>query len=447
MKTRDKYYILNLGCPKNEIDGQSIEHHLVQRGLTKAEPWDADILIVNTCGFIDDAKRESIDEILRLAQFKRDEKLLAVTGCLSQRYREELKEELPEVDYFFGISEPEEIVATLVSSNSGSVNCTFDTQKIYKPSLGRFIDPGIHYAHVKISDGCDNHCSYCAIPSIRGAYRSRQLDDIVREVDFLLSKDIKEIILVGQETTRYGQDFRDKSIDLPFLVKELSGDKRLKWLRILYAHPARTEDSLLSVIAGNKQVCSYLDLPLQHISNKMLKTMNRHVTTEQVESLVSRIRTNYSEIALRTSFIIGHPGETERDFEKLMNFVEIARFDHLGCFIYSEEEGTVSANNPEKVDIEVAQERYDQLMLLQSSISEERNNTLLGRSAEAIIDEYDQSEHVYLCRLQTQAPEIDGLVELEANNSLLTTGDFVNIKITDYDMYDLKAVIDQSSSL
>ncbi len=447
MKRASKYYLLNLGCPKNEVDGRSLEYHLRNGGLSPSEPEDADILIVNSCGFIDDAKRESIDEILRLAECRRSGAILAVTGCLSQRYREELKEEIPEIDYLFGISSPAETAKILLTKNAENIDCTFEIEGSYRIGEGRYIDSKSHYAYVKIADGCDNHCSYCAIPSIRGDYRSRPIDDIKKEVDFLLSQGVKEIILVAQETTRYGQEFKDKSSNLEFLIKELISDKRLKWLRLLYAHPARVTDSLLETIAQNNQVCSYLDLPLQHISDNMLKKMNRGITSARIKSLLKQIKNGFPEIALRTTFIIGHPGESEDDFRQLTEFVEQAQFNSVGCFIYSEEESTASANMSDKVEIEVARERMEQLMLIQSTIVEDHNGRLVGRIKPVIVDSYESDYDVYVCRLETQSPEIDGYVELDGRSGNPKVGSFVNAEITGFDMYDLKAKIEDNSGL
>ncbi|MBD3234657.1 MAG: 30S ribosomal protein S12 methylthiotransferase RimO [candidate division Zixibacteria bacterium] len=447
MKRALKFYLLNLGCPKNEVDGQSLEYHLRNAGCLPSEPEKAGILIVNSCGFIDDAKRESIDEILRLAECKHDSAILAVTGCLSQRYREELKEEIPEVDYLFGISSPAEIAEVLLTGNAENIDCTFEIEGGYQVGEGRYIDPKSHYAYMKIADGCDNHCSYCAIPSIRGQYRSRPLDDIEKEADFLLSKGVRELILVAQETTRYGQEFEDKSLNLEFLIRELISDKRLGWLRLLYAHPARVTDSLLETIANNKQVCSYLDLPLQHISDKMLRKMNRGVTSADIKLLVSRIKNNFPDIALRTTFIVGYPGETDEDFEQLAEFVDQVQFDSLGCFLYSEEEGTASAKATGKVDREIAQERLEQLMLIQSTIVEDRNRQLVGKVKPVIVDSYESEYNAYLCRLERQSPEIDGYVVLQSGDRNPKVGSIVNVRITDFDMYDLKAKIEDNSGL
>ena len=438
MKKPRTYYLLNLGCPKNEIDGHSLEYLLIKRGLSASEPEDADILIVNTCGFIEAAKRESIHEILRLAQFKSRDNILAITGCLSQWYREELANEFPEADYIFGISSREAVTDMLISGAGENIDCTFEIGETYEPDTGRII-PETPYAYIKIADGCDNRCSYCAIPFIRGSYRSRSPDDILSEVDYLLSNGIKELILVAQETTRYGKDLRG-NISLETLIAEITSDDRLKWLRLLYAHPARTTQSLLEKIAGDAKICSYLDIPLQHISDNMLKRMNRNVTSSDIESLIYGIRNDFPDIALRTTILLGHPGETEDDFLGLMDFIEKTRFENLGCFVYSEEEQTASAEMGHRVPEETAYERYDRLMMLQSEIAEENNRQLCGRTYNTIVDEFDEENEIYYCRLESQAPEIDGHVELSFHENELNRGDFVNIKINGYDLYDLKAV-------
>ncbi|PJA29582.1 MAG: 30S ribosomal protein S12 methylthiotransferase RimO [candidate division Zixibacteria bacterium CG_4_9_14_3_um_filter_46_8] len=446
MKRPRTYFILNLGCPKNEVDGQSLEFQLIQRGLSPSDPEEADILIVNTCGFIADARQESIDEILRLAQLKHDGTILAVTGCLSQRFRKELLAELSEVDYFFGISSPDTVADILLHQEPKHLDCTFEVSQTYQSSGGRFINPGSPYAYVKIADGCDNLCSYCAIPLIRGGYRSRPIDDVIKEVDFLLSNDIKEIILIAQETTRYGQDLA-RNENLEYLIKEICADDRLKWLRILYAHPARTRKSLLQIIAEENKVCSYLDLPLQHISDNMLSRMNRGITASRIKTLVSSMRNEFPEIALRTTFLLGHPGETQDNFEELSRFVEEARFENLGCFVYSEEEQTASAAMENKISSEIASERYEQLMLIQSTIAENHNRQRMGKTFQAIVDSLDSAENIYNCRLQSQSPDIDGNVRLVGYPRQLKPGDFANIKITGYDLYDLDAIIADETAL
>ncbi|MCP4634052.1 MAG: 30S ribosomal protein S12 methylthiotransferase RimO [candidate division Zixibacteria bacterium] len=444
MKKPSKYYILNLGCPKNEVDGQSLEYYLVKHGLTSAEPDNADILIINTCGFIEAAKRESIDEIFRLASLKGDDKILAVTGCLSQRYRDELTKDIPEIDYIFGIYAPEKTAMALVTGDNKKADYSFKYENYYEPLEGRILSPGSHYAYLKISDGCENHCSYCAIPQIRGNYRSRPMAEILKEADYLLSNDVKEVILVAQDTTQYGTGSQDEA-KLKDLLNELSVDSRLKWLRLLYAHPARVSKPLLDTISKKDNICSYLDIPLQHVTDNMLKRMNRKVTSRHIKSLLNFIRQDYPEIALRTTFLLGHPGETESDFEELVQFIEEYRFEHIGCFTYSEEEDTVSAKMNNKVDDETANKRYDILMSTQSTIVEERNNELVGKRFEAIVDEYDETDDIYYCRLENQSPEIDSSVLLKSAGKKLNSGEFISIKIRDYNIFDLEGILSDNS--
>jgi ribosomal protein S12 methylthiotransferase len=446
MNTSSKYHILNLGCPKNEVDGQSLEYEFIKRGWITGGPDKADVIIVNTCGFIETAKQESIDEILRLSRIKNGNASLAVIGCLSQRYRRELEAELPEADFVLGLSSPATIVKILTSGENKGVESTFEIGACYEIPDGRIVDTSKPYAYLKIADGCDNRCSYCAIPLIRGPYRSRPPDNILSEFDYLLDQGIKEIILVAQDTTRYGRDlYGDFSLEL--LLDEITCDDRLKCLRILYAHPARVSISLLEKIADNDKICNYLDLPLQHASDNMLKRMNRGISSKQVKSLVSDIRNNFPEIALRTTFLLGHPGEKENDFDELIHLVEQSRFENLGCFVYSEEEGTPSSSQRRKVNHRIADDRYDRLMLLQSEIVEEKNSSLIGLTDTVMVDEYDKDGDIYYCRSQSQAPEIDGQVLLDTDSKSLRVGDFIDIRITGYDMYDLNAIIESEKDI
>jgi ribosomal protein S12 methylthiotransferase len=434
------YYILNLGCPKNEVDGQSLEYHLLKRRLRSADPEEADVLIVNTCGFIEPAKSESIDEILRLSGLKKEGAVLAVTGCLSQRYRDELEDELTEADFIFGLSAPETVAEAVVSGEKKDIDRTFEIKPGYEISEGRTAKPGSQFAYLKIADGCDNRCNYCAIPLIRGPYRSRPVDDILSEADYLLSSDIREIILVAQETTRYGYDLYD-DIGLTDLIGMLTTDSRLRWLRILYTHPARIDIPLLEAIADNGRICDYLDIPLQHISDNMLTIMNRKVTSSRIRSLVKTIRHGFPQIALRTTFLVGHPGETEADFEELLNFVEENRFEHLGIFVYSPEEGTVSFGMAGKVESSIADERYDRLMAVQSEIVERKNEEMIGRTLPVVIDEYDDYNGAYLCRSQYQAPDIDGYIRLADDNYHLRVGDYIDLRIIGHYNFELEGAL------
>lgn len=434
------YYILNLGCPKNEVDGQSLEYHLIKRRLRSADPEEADVLIVNTCGFIEPAKSESIDEILRLSGLKKEGAVLAVTGCLSQRYRDELEDELTEADFIFGLSAPEAAAQTIVSGEKEDIDRTFEIKSIYEISEGRAVKPGSQFVYLKIADGCDNRCNYCAIPLIRGPYRSRPVDDILSEADYLLSSDIREIILVAQETTRYGYDLYD-DIGLTDLIGMLTTDSRLRWLRILYTHPARVDIPLLEATADNGKVCDYLDIPLQHISDNMLNRMNRKVTSSRIRNLVKTIRRDFPQIALRTTLLVGHPGETEADFEELLGFVEESRFEHLGIFVYSPEEGTVSFGMKERVENSTADARYDRLMAVQSEIVERKNEEMIGRTLPVVIDEYDDYNGAYLCRSQYQAPDIDGYIPLVDDNYHLRVGDYIDLRIIGHYNFELEGAL------
>jgi ribosomal protein S12 methylthiotransferase len=419
-----KVHLLSLGCPKNLVDSGHLLEKLRCRGLCySSDPDEADIIMVNTCGFIEDAKRESIEEILRLAKFSGKEgRKLVVFGCLAKRYGEELAREIPEIDALWGVDEADEIVEYCSRNVRG------------RAGRGEsFTDSA--YAYLKIAEGCDRRCSYCVIPKIRGACRSRKPQDVIREAKALIGAGRKELIMIAQDVTSYGKDL--KGYDLSRLIKEVSsidGDFRI---RLLYLYPSAVDERLLETIASEEKVCKYVDVPLQHSERKILKLMGRGGSRSYYEKLISRIREVIPDVSIRTSLIVGFPQETEEDFEGLLKFIGKMKFDRLGAFKYSREEGTAAYALKGQVPLRVKEERYRRVMELQSEISADLNEKLVGRTFRAIIDEVD--ENVAVARTCSQAPEIDGVVFIE--DPKLEKGTFVNVEITGAYDYDLKGAV------
>jgi len=410
------------------------------RRLTQSAD-DADIVIVNTCGFIDAAKEESLEEILTLAQKKkssRQELKIVVAGCLAQRYGKELLAEIAEVDLFIGTGE----VGNIVQHIKNLDNADFRRQGIIsKPKFlmnyhhPRIIPAKAASAYIKISDGCSNCCTYCAIPSIRGRARSRMPKDILREAELLAVRGVKEIIIIGQDTTAYGKDLKSQP-RLAQLLKEMARIRGIRWIRLLYAHPAHISNDLMEVIAEENKICSYIDLPIQHIDDHILKTMNRRVTAAQIKAVITQARNIIPELALRTSFIVGFPGETQKRFEKLLNFVRETKFDHLGVFTYSREEGTTAANIKTQIPKIEKDRRHDLIMTEQIAISHSINNSLIGTMQEVIIEEKsDRPDFDLIGRSRRQAPEIDGITYLKGTNAKISS--IIKCKIISADDYDL----------
>jgi len=439
---QNKVRIISLGCPKNLIDSEVMGGLLNQSGHQLVDQNDsADIVIVNTCAFINPAKEEAIEEILTLAEEKKKNNLrlrIVVAGCLAQRYGRELFAEMPEVDLFIGTGE----VGNIVSHIS-----KLDQEKykraaiITKPDfLMNFQHPRILSsttvsAYLKISDGCSNHCSYCAIPSIRGTARSRQPDDILREAEILAQRGIKEIIITAQDTTNYGRDLKSRP-QLSTLLNDMAKIKGVKWIRLLYAHPARVTEDLLETIATNEKICRYIDLPIQHIDDDILEAMNRKVTGAKIKKVIAQAREIIPGVGLRTSLIVGFPGETKKRFEKLIDFVDEMKFDHLGVFTYSKEEGTIAASLTSHVSEKEKELRRETIMNEQAAISGAINKTLIGSIQEVLIEEKsDHSDYAYMGRCRRQSPEIDGVTYLKISKAPI--GSIVKCKITAADEYDL----------
>jgi len=428
-----KVSIVSLGCSKNLVDSELILGSLKSAGYEiSSSEEDADVIIVNTCGFIGDAKRESISTIIELSEYKRHGKCekLIVTGCLVERYADELKRELPEVDSFWGTGNLLKI---------GEVLRKEKLKKIYKSSPGTIYDPDSprvlttpsHTAYVKVSEGCSRTCSFCIIPKMRGQMKSRPLDSIAGEVKNLADLGVKEINLIAQDMTSYG---RDIGTDLETLLRELAKSDGIKWIRIHYCYPWGFTDSLVKLISEEEKILPYIDMPLQHINDRILKLMGRHTTSKRIRNIIHKLRTEIDNLVLRTTFIVGFPTETEDEFNELLDFVEEAKFDRGGAFKYSQEEGTRAGEMEEQVPDEVKEERYERLMEVQSEVSLNKNRALIGTIHEGFIEGIENGN--YIARISSQAPEVDGVTYIKRDRKL-KTGNLVRIKITDADIYDL----------
>lgn len=433
-----KIGIVSLGCPKNLVDSETMLGliHEEKYEITN-DPSEAEIIIVNTCGFIESAKEESINTILQMAEYKKSGscKYIIVTGCLSQRYAEELFSELPEADAIAGVEVYDEIGSIIKRVMNGERFIMLERSKpdvIYTSKetfLPRILTTPSYTAYLKIAEGCDNCCSYCAIPKIRGPYRSKPMEQVLKEAKALADNGVKELIVVAQDTTRYGEDLPEGKLLLADLLKELNKIESLKWIRVMYCYPNNFTDELIETFASLDKVCKYVDLPLQHASNRLLASMNRYDTREEVEMLLAKLRKRIPGIVIRTTFIVGFPGETDADFEELKEFVEQQRFENAGVFAYSQEEGTVAGAMPNQIPDEIKQERYHELMALQAQISEEIHKDTEGQTLEVLVEgiEEDGSGFHY-GRSYREAPDIDGLVFIE-NPGDIKPGCFVKVNI------------------
>jgi ribosomal protein S12 methylthiotransferase len=423
--------LITLGCAKNTVDSEHLLYQLKKNGyqVFHESKVHRPVTIINTCGFINDAKQESVETILNLIEAKKQGSIdiLIVMGCLTQRYKKELKEELPEVDYFFGVEEQKVIVKTL--------NGKYDENKYYK----RTLSTPKHYAYLKIAEGCNRKCSFCSIPLIRGNYTSIPIEKIKKELNFLLQQGVKEINLIAQDLSYYGYDIYKEYL-LPELVEELS-KMNPYWLRLLYTFPANFPYGILPVIKHNENVCNYVDIPVQHISDAVLKNMRRDITKANTINLLENIRKEIPDVTLRTTLMVGHPGETEKDFQQLLDFVKDFKFDRLGVFTYSEEEGTHSARNFEdEIPESVKNERAEEIMTIQREISAARNQEKVGKTMKIVIDSEDQD--YYYGRTERDAPEVDNEVLVsKKRNPKLKQGKFYDAVITEASDYDLTATI------
>lgn len=431
-----KVGMISLGCPKNQVDGEALLAKLKKAGYEIVNNIeDSDVMIVNTCGFIEQAKKEAIDTILEVAEYKNAGLISAivVTGCLAERYQDEIIKEMPEVDAVLGIGANSDIVKACDKALCGIVTTSFPNKCYLSINDERIISTPSHWAYLKIAEGCDNRCSYCAIPGIRGGFRSRTLESCVDEAKALAQSGVKELILIAQDTTKYGQDLYGK-YSLDILLKELVKIDGIKWIRLFYCYPQRITDSLINVIANEEKVCNYIDIPLQHSDKTVLKNMNRVGDGEDYRALISKMRKAIPDLALRTTFMVGFPGETDEQFENLCKFTEDVKFDKMGCFTFSPEEDTPAYDMQNQTDDDVKVRRQEVLMNKQYSITEELNKQRIGRIYKVIIDTFDGEK--YVGRSYMDSPEIDSGIIFTCDNSL-NIGDFVNVEITDYNGYDL----------
>ena len=412
---------------------------LTQKGFTLTDDeTQADVIVINTCCFIHDAKEESIQNILEMAEYRKSGrcKALIVTGCLAQRYKQEIIDEIEEVDAVIGTTAHDEIFEVIEKTLAGQKELDIqDVDRLVEIDAKRVVTTGGHYAHLKIAEGCDKHCTYCIIPKIRGSYRSVPVERLLKEAQDLADQGVKELILVAQETTLYGVDLYGKK-SLHILLKKLCEIKGIRWIRVLYCYPEEIYDELIETIRDEKKICHYLDLPIQHASDRILKRMGRRTSRAQLEEIIEKLRREIPDIALRTTLITGFPGETQEDHEELMAFVDEMEFDRLGVFTYSQEEDTPAASMEDQIDEEVKKDRQEELMELQQEVSLDKNEEKIGRTMLAMVEGYLSDENVYVARTYADAPGIDGYLFIDTAETLMS-GDFAKVKITGALEYDL----------
>lgn len=428
--------MISLGCPKNQVDGEVLLKKLKDAGFRIAlSIEDSDAVIINTCGFIEAAKTEAIETILEVAEYKNAGIISAiiVTGCLAERYQDEVLKEMPEVDAVVGIGSNSDIVKICQKALCG-VKTSIFPDKCYLPlDDKRLVSTPPHWAYLKISDGCDNKCSYCAIPSIRGSYRERTMESIIEEAAALAESGVKELIVVAQDTTKYGISLYGE-YKLAELLKKLCKLDGIEWIRIFYCYPDKVTDELIDTIAEEEKICSYIDMPLQHCNADILKTMNRSGSYETLSALIAKMRSKIKGLSLRTTFMVGFPGETEEQFEELCDFVKEMKFDKMGCFTFSPEEDTPAYEMDNQIEQEIKNRREEILMDIQYTVTENVNKARVGNTYKVIIDGADGDK--YIGRSYLDSPEIDSGIIINSDKELLP-GDMVNVKITDYNGYDL----------
>lgn len=435
-----KVGVVNLGCDKNRIDSEIIIGNIKEKFEVINEPNNADIIIINTCGFIESSKQESIDTILEMAKYKEDHncKVLIATGCLTQRYGSELLKLIPELDIILGVNDYDKLNDSIEQVLKDNKKVAYTSYSDSNINIGkRVVTTGGTTAYIRISEGCNNKCAYCAIPSIRGKYRSRTIEDILKEASVLAINGYKELILVAQDTTSYGIDIYGEK-KLHTLLNELSKIKSIKWIRILYCYAEELTDEIIDEIANNDKVCKYIDIPIQHISDKILKSMRRKGRNKTITDNINKLRTKVPNVVLRTSLIVGFPGEREEDFEELKDFIKEIKFDKLGVFTYSQEEGTAAADMDEQIDDEIKEMRYHELMALQQQISKELNKNRVGKIYTVLIE--NKEDKMYIGRSYEMAPEIDGEIFIENDNNI-KIGQFIDVEIIKALEYDLIGVV------
>ncbi|MGI9554210.1 MAG: 30S ribosomal protein S12 methylthiotransferase RimO [Thermodesulfobacteriota bacterium] len=431
-----KVSIVSLGCSKNLVDSELIVGDLKKRGHEFTEVENAETIILNTCGFIGDAKKESINTAIELLEYKKNGncKKLILTGCLIERYSEQLKREMPEIDAFWGTGNLSQIHKLLDDEPENFKN--YKPGTLYDPDSPRELLTSSHTAYVKVSEGCSRTCTFCIIPKMRGLMKSRKKDSVKKEISNLADNGVKEINLIAQDMTSYG---RDISTNLEELLLEISSVEKVEWIRLHYLYPWGFTDSLMKVINNEQRIVPYIDMPLQHINDRLLKLMDRRTTKEKTIDIIERLRANIEDLTLRSTFIVGFPGETEKEFEELLDFIEKYKFERAGAFKYSQEEGTGAATLEGQIAEDIKEERLETLMNLQSEVSYGKNNNIIGTKQWGIIEGLEDG--TLYARLSSQAPEVDGITYVDSDNEDLI-GDIVNLKITGCDVYDLYAKLD-----
>ena len=439
-----KILFVSLGCDKNLVDTENMLGILKNKGFEFTDDeWEADIIAINTCCFIGDAKQESINTILEMAEHKKDArcKVLVVAGCLAHRYQDEIIKEIPEVDAFVGTSSYDKIADMInsVLEEKGISNFVEDANRMPMVETDRIVTTPGYYEYLKIAEGCDKHCTYCVIPKVRGSFRSFPIEYLVNQTKKLVEGGVKEIMLVAQETTLYGVDLYGKK-SLPKLLHNLGLIEGLEWIRILYCYPEEINDELIEAIKNEPKVCHYLDMPIQHASDNILKRMGRRTSKQELTDIVAKLRREIPDIALRTTLITGFPGETDVDHEEVMQFIDECEFDRLGVLTYSREEDTVAAQMPDQIDEEIKEKYRDELMQLQQEISADRSAAMIGRIVRVMIEGFIPEDNTYVGRSYKDAPNVDGLVFVECDRELMS-GDFIDVKITGSTEYDLIGTI------
>ena len=433
-----KVGMVSLGCSKNQVDAEIMLALIQENGFELcADAEQCDVVIINTCGFIEDAKKESIETILEFCQMKAEGKIkvVVVTGCLAERYQKEVALEIPEADVVLGIGCNGEIVKAIKQALAGERVVSFADKTLMPLSGNRVLANAPFFAYVKLADGCNNRCAFCAIPLIRGVFRSRPMEDVLDEVKRLAAQGVKEVNVVAQDTTRYGDDLYGRLV-LPELLREICKIDGIRWVRILYCYPDRITDELLEVMAQEEKIVKYVDVPIQHASGEVLRAMNRKGNADTLKALLQKIRDKVPGVVLRTTMIVGFPGETEEQFEELCNFIHEVKFERLGCFTYSREEDTPAAEMADQIDPEVMQRRAEVLMTEQLSIAEEINKTFVGKTFTVMVEDMDEESGLYYGRSYMDAPDIDTKVYFSSEEDLCP-GDFVEVVIENFVEYDL----------
>lgn len=433
-----KIGFVSLGCPKNQLDTEVMLHEVVEAGYEiTSEDIEADIIIINTCAFIESAKKESIDNILDIAWLKTNKNLkgIIVTGCLAERYRDSIFDEMPEVDAVLGVGSIHNIVSAIKKVEAKQKYSSYESKDCVRLGGDRVLTTPEYAAYLKIGEGCDNRCTYCAIPSIRGKYRSRPMEDIIAEAKQLESLGVKEISIIAQDITRYGIDLYGE-YSLAKLLHKITEETNIPWIRLLYCYPDKITDELIAEIRDNDRILKYIDLPLQHISDKVLRRMNRHGDSNMIRDVIKKLRSEIPGIVIRTTFIVGFPGETDEDFDELCSFVSETKFERMGAFSYSREEDTPAYDFEDQIDEQVKQDRNDIIMREQMEINIEHNKALVGRKLRVLCEDYDVCSEVHYGRSYMDAPDIDGKIFFTAKHRI-TPGTFVDVIIDKTEDYDL----------